>query len=97
MEFFAIMTKTIIRKKNFRHYIRKPVPAELKHAEGPIAFKTISDGMMRWAPIAVEPKKLDLEIISSSLHIKRIGIRRDVKELLDTEAVVKNPQALKTG
>ena len=49
---------------------------------GPAAFQASSDAVFRWAPIADELKKDDEEIVRNSIHLRWIGVRRDVKELI---------------
>jgi hypothetical protein len=51
-------------------------------AEGPAAFQSSSDAVFRWAPIADELKDNDEEIVRNSIHLRWIGVRRDLKELI---------------
>jgi hypothetical protein len=51
-------------------------------AEGPAAFQSSSDAVFRWAPIADELKNNDEEIVRNSIHLRWIGVRRDLKELI---------------
>ena len=51
-------------------------------ADGPAAFKTSSDAVFHWAPIADELKVLDEEILRNSIHLRWIGVRRDTKASL---------------
>jgi hypothetical protein len=56
-------------------------------ATGPTAFQASSDAVFRWAPIADELKQDDEEIVRNSIHLRWIGVRRDVKELLRPAAI----------
>ncbi len=56
-------------------------------ATGPAAFQASSDAVFRWAPIADELKQDDEEIVRNSIHLRWIGVRRDVKELLRPAAI----------
>jgi hypothetical protein len=51
-------------------------------AEGPAAFQSSSDAVFKWAPIADELKDNDEEIVRNSIHLRWIGVRRDLKELI---------------
>ena len=51
-------------------------------ADGPTAFQSSSDAVFRWAPIADELKDNDEEIVRNSIHLRWIGVRRDLKELI---------------
>ena len=51
-------------------------------ADGPSAFQSSSDAVFRWAPIADELKDNDEEIVRNSIHLRWIGVRRDLKELI---------------
>ena len=51
-------------------------------ADGPAAFQSSSDAVFRWAPIADELKHNDEEIVRNSIHLRWIGVRRDLKELI---------------
>ena len=51
-------------------------------ADGPSAFQSSSDAVFRWAPIADELKHNDEEIVRNSIHLRWIGVRRDLKELI---------------
>ena len=53
-----------------------------KLADGPNAFQSSSDALMKWAPTADEFKVLDEEIVRNSIHLRWINIRRDVLETL---------------
>ena len=50
--------------------------------DGAAAFQASSDAVFRWAPIADELKNNDEEIVRNSIHLRWIGVRRDVKELI---------------
>ena len=56
-------------------------------AEGPNAFQSSSDALMKWAPTADEFKVLDEEIVRNSIHLRWINIRRDVLETLVMDKV----------
>ena len=49
---------------------------------------------MRWAPVTDEFKALDEEIMRNSLHLRWIGIRRDVKETLNVQEVLEESKTL---
>ena len=51
-------------------------------ADGPNAFQSSSDALMKWAPTADDFKVLDEEIVRNSIHLRWINIRRDVLETL---------------
>ena len=56
--------------------------------EGPAAFQSSADALMRWAPIADELKNQDDEIERNSIHMKWIGIRREIKEIIVPDQIV---------
>ena len=56
-------------------------------ATGPAAFQSSSDAVFRWAPIADELKCDDEEIVRNSIHLRWIGVRRDLKELFQHTAI----------
>lgn len=56
-------------------------------ATGPAAFQSSSDAVFRWAPIADELKCDDEEIVRNSIHLRWIGVRRDLKEVFQHEAI----------
>lgn len=56
-------------------------------AEEPISFEGGADAFMRWAPMADEFKTQDEEIMRNSIHMRWIGIRREVKEYLCVEEI----------
>ena len=57
-------------------------------AEGPNAFQSSADALIRWTPIADELKELDEEIVRNSIHMRWINVRRDIKDTLDADAVM---------
>ena len=57
-------------------------------AEGPNAFQSSADALIRWTPIADELKDLDEEIVRNSIHMRWINVRRDIKDTLDADAVL---------
>ena len=61
-------------------------------ATSAIAFELSADAFMRWAPVTDEFKALDEEIMRNSLHLRWIGIRRDVKETLNSQDVLLDMQ-----
>ena len=56
-------------------------------AIGPAAFQSSSDAVFRWAPIADELKCDDEEIVRNSIHLRWIGVRRDLKEVFQHAAI----------
>ena len=56
-------------------------------ATGPAAFQSSSDAVFRWAPIADELKCDDEEIVRNSIHLRWIGVRRDLKEVFQHTAI----------
>ena len=56
-------------------------------ATGSAAFQSSSDAVFRWAPIADELKCDDEEIVRNSIHLRWIGVRRDLKEVFQHEAI----------
>lgn len=56
--------------------------------EGPAVFQSSADALMRWAPIADELKNQDDEIVRNSIHMKWIGIRREIKEIIVPDQIV---------
>ena len=67
---------------------RSEVAAWADLAEGANAFQSSADALIRWAPIADELKKQDEEIVRNSIHMRWIGIRREIKEILVPEAIL---------
>ena len=67
---------------------RAAVMAWEEAATTAMAFASSADAFMKWAPVVDEFKALDEEIMRNSLHLRWIGIRRDVKETLNSEAVL---------
>ena len=57
-------------------------------AQTPSTFQSSSDAFMRWAPMADEFKEQDEEIMRNSIHMRWIGIRREVKETLDASPII---------
>ena len=66
---------------------RAEVMAWEEAATTAMAFASSAEAFMKWAPVTDEFKALDEEIMRNSLHLRWIGIRRDVKETLQIEAV----------
>jgi hypothetical protein len=56
-------------------------------AVGPAAFQSSSDAVFRWAPIADELKCDDEEILRNSIHLRWIGVRRDLKAVFQHAAI----------
>lgn len=56
-------------------------------ALGPAAFQSSSDAVFRWAPIADELKCDDEEILRNSIHLRWIGVRRDLKAVFQYAAI----------
>ena len=56
-------------------------------ATGPAAFESRSDAVFRWAPIADELKCDDEEIVRNSIHLRWIGVRRDLKDVFQHAAI----------
>ena len=56
--------------------------------DGPLAFQSSADALMRWAPMADEFKKLDDEIVRNSIHIKWIEIRGEIKEIIVPDQII---------
>ena len=63
-------------------------------ATSALAFGSSADAFMRWAPVTDEFKALDEEIMRNSLHLRWIGIRRDVKETLNVQEVLEDSKTL---
>jgi hypothetical protein len=57
-------------------------------ADGGSAFQSSSDAVLRWAPIADELKDNDEEIVRNSIHLRWIGVRRDLKELINPALIL---------
>ena len=57
-------------------------------ADGPAAFQSSSDAVFRWAPIADGLKDNDEEIVRNSIHLRWIGVRRDLKELIKPVSIL---------
>ena len=56
-------------------------------AVGPAAFQSSSDAVFRWAPIADGLKCDDEEILRNSIHLRWIGVRRDLKAVFQHDAI----------
>jgi len=67
---------------------RSDVAAWIDMADGANAFQSSADALIRWAPIADELKAQDEEIVRNSIHMRWIGIRREIKEILVPEAIL---------
>ena len=67
---------------------RSDVAAWPDMADGANAFQSSADALIRWAPIADELKAQDEEIVRNSIHMRWIGIRREIKEILVPEAIL---------
>ena len=57
-------------------------------ADGPAAFQSSADALMRWAPIADELKGLDDEIVRNSIHLKWINVRREIQEIVVPDRII---------
>jgi len=62
-----------------------------------LAFHSSAEAFMRWAPVTDEFKASDEEIMRNSLHLRWIGIRRDIKETLQIEPIKADLQLPSTG
>ena len=62
-----------------------------------LAFHSSAEAFMRWAPVTDEFKASDEEIMRNSLHLRWIGIRRDIKETLQIEPIKADLQLTSTG
>jgi hypothetical protein len=60
------------------------------HAKGDGLFSHSSDAFMAWAPVVDEFKELDEEIMRNSMHLRWIGIRREMANRLDTDRTFSN-------
>lgn len=56
--------------------------------DGPNAFQSSSDAVFKWAPIADELKDNDEEIVRNSIHLRWIGVRRDLKQVIKPEMIL---------
>lgn len=61
---------------------------------GATAFQSSSDAVFEWAPIADELKMNDEEIVRNSIHLRWIGVRRDLKELIKPELIAADWQSM---
>ena len=66
-------------------------------ADGAAAFQSSSDAVFRWAPIADELKNDDEEIVRNSIHLRWIGVRRDLKTLIKGDLVLADWQRAGRG
>jgi len=66
-------------------------------ADGATAFQSSSDAVFRWAPIADELKNDDEEIVRNSIHLRWIGVRRDLKTLIKGDLVLADWQRAGRG
>ena len=66
-------------------------------ADGAAAFQSSSDAVFRWAPIADELKNDDEEIVRNSIHLRWIGVRRDLKALIKPDLVLADWQRAGRG
>ncbi len=73
---------------------RAAVMAWEEAATTALTFASSADAFMRWAPVTDEFKALDEEIMRNSLHLRWIGIRRDVKETLNVQDVLADSKML---
>ena len=73
---------------------RAAVMAWEEAATSALAFVSSADAFMRWAPVTDEFKALDEEIMRNSLHLRWIGIRRDIKETLNVQEVLADSKML---
>ena len=56
-------------------------------ATGPATFQSSYGAVFRWAPIAREYKCDDEEIVHNSIHLRWIGVRRDLKKVFKHAAI----------
>ena len=73
---------------------RAEVMAWEEAATTALAFASSAEAFMKWAPVTDEFKALDEEIMRNSLHLRWIGIRRDIKETLNVEQLLPGLAAL---
>jgi len=66
-------------------------------ADGAAAFQSSSNAVFRWAPIADELKSDDEEIVRNSIHLRWIGVRRDLKALIKPDLVLADWQRAGRG
>lgn len=59
---------------------------------GATAFQSSSDAVFKWAPIADELKVNDEEIVRNSIHLRWIGVRRDMKDLIRPDLIINDWQ-----
>lgn len=60
------------------------------HAKGDGFFSVSSDAFMKWAPMVDEFKELDEEIMRNSMHLRWIGIRRELASRLNSDKTYGN-------
>lgn len=60
------------------------------HAKGDGFFSVSSDAFMKWAPMVDEFKELDEEIMRNSMHLRWIGIRRELASRLNSDKAYSN-------
>ena len=72
----------LFRTADKRLKARAKVARFTEHATGDGFFASSSDAFMQWAPVVDEFKTLDEEIMRNSIHLRWIGIRRELCERL---------------
>lgn len=65
-------------------------------ARGSGAFQSSADALIRWAPIAEEMKADDDEIVRNSIHMKWIGVRREIKSIIKASDLIADLNRLET-
>ena len=63
-------------------------------ATGDSAFQTSAQALLDWAPIIDDFKRNDALIVRNSIHLRWIGVRRDLAKGLQTDNVLANFIAL---
>ena len=58
-----------------------------KAADEPITFKESAAAFVRWAPMAADFKAQDEEIMRNSIHLRWIGVRREVREQMKSKVI----------
>lgn len=70
--------------------VRKRISNTLWHSitddEGP--FSSSPDALIKWAPVVEDLKELDEEIVRNSIRFRWQKVRRDLRELLDGDALL---------
>ena len=74
--------ENIFQKAEKRLKSRARVARFTEHASGDGFFASSSDAFMQWAPVVDEFKTQDEEIMRNSIHLRWIGIRRELRERL---------------